>query len=88
MLHQCCINVALRLHELGNNGYIWISPVILDDHQQEQMRFQLPSAPGSSSVETHTHVCELEPQKFKNDNSKLQIHVHAGNYFRGKGNNS
>ena len=41
---------------LGNNGYIWISPIILDDHQQEQMRFQLPSTPGSSSVKTVTHV--------------------------------
>ena len=42
---------------LGNNGFIWISPIVVDDHQQEQKRFQVPSTPGASSVETHTHVC-------------------------------
>ncbi|XP_019849816.1 PREDICTED: exosome complex component RRP4-like [Amphimedon queenslandica] len=48
---------------LGNNGYIWISPIILDDHQQEQMRFQLPSTPGSSSVKTVTHVATIEERE-------------------------
>ena len=27
---------------LGNNGYIWISTKVSDDHQQPQMRFQTP----------------------------------------------
>ena len=34
---------------LGNNGFIWISPQISDDHQQPQMRFQTP-ATGKGSV--------------------------------------
>ena len=29
---------------LGNNGYIWLSSVVCDDHQQPQLRFQIPSA--------------------------------------------
>lgn len=29
---------------LGNNGYVWISPQVSDDHQQPQMRFQTPSS--------------------------------------------
>lgn len=28
---------------LGNNGYIWISTQVTDDHQQPQMRFQTPA---------------------------------------------
>ena len=28
---------------LGNNGYVWISPQVSDDHQQPQMRFQTPA---------------------------------------------
>ena len=27
---------------LGNNGYVWISTKVSDDHQQPQMRFQTP----------------------------------------------
>ena len=34
---------------LGNNGYVWISPQVSDDHQQPQMRFQTP-ATGKGSV--------------------------------------
>jgi len=34
---------------LGNNGYIWISTKVSDDHQQPQMRFQSPL---SESVKT------------------------------------
>ncbi len=30
---------------LGNNGYIWISTKVSDDHQQPQMRFQTPILP-------------------------------------------
>lgn len=30
---------------LGNNGYIWISTKVSDDHQQPQMRFQTPHLP-------------------------------------------
>ena len=41
---------------LGNNGYVWISIIISSDNQQEALRFQVPSTPGSSSVETQTRV--------------------------------
>lgn len=43
---------------LGNNGYIWISPIVMDDHQHEQMRFQLDTA--TSSIDTHTHVSHIQ----------------------------
>ena len=39
---------------LGNNGYIWISPIVSDDHQQPQYRFQTPT--GVSSVEKEEKV--------------------------------
>ena len=43
---------------LGNNGYIWISPLVSDDHAKDGgMRFQTPSNPAASSVETTTKVC-------------------------------
>lgn len=38
---------------LGNNGFVWISPIVIDDNQQYVLRFQLPSAPGTSSVESN-----------------------------------
>ena len=52
---------------LGNNGYIWISPLVSDDHTQDgSIRFQTPSNLAASSVETttkvnntHTHMCTL-----------------------------
>lgn len=39
---------------LGNNGYIWISPIVSDDHQQPQYRFQTPT--GVSSIEKEEKV--------------------------------
>ena len=42
---------------LGNNGYIWITPLVSDDHQQPQFRFQTPTG-GGSSVEREDKVRE------------------------------
>lgn len=42
---------------LGNNGFIWISPLVKEDHQKDVLRFQVPSAPGTSSIEKETQVC-------------------------------
>ena len=36
---------------LGNNGYIWISPLVKENFSRDVLRFQVPSAPGTSSVE-------------------------------------
>ena len=53
---------------LGNNGYIWISPLVTDDHTQDgSIRFQTPSNPAASSVETTTKV----------NNTHTHTHVHA-----------
>jgi len=41
---------------LGNNGFIWISPIISDDHQQPQHRFQTPT--NVSSVEKEERVSQ------------------------------
>ena len=50
--HQLC-GVSLIL---GNNGFVWICPTIEDVQKQDQLRYQVPSAPGTSSVETAVHV--------------------------------
>ena len=42
---------------LGNNGFIWISPLMKEEHLKEEvLRFQVPSAPGTSSVEKKIEV--------------------------------
>jgi exosome complex component RRP4 len=48
---------------LGNNGNVWISPVVLDDHQQEQRRFQLSSDTGASSIDAPTHTVTMEERQ-------------------------
>ena len=41
---------------LGNNGYIWLSSVVCDDHQQPQHRFQIPSSNEEGPVQEEDKV--------------------------------
>lgn len=49
---------------LGNNGYVWISIIVSSENQQEALRFQVPSTPGSSSVETQSRVNQMKTSPF------------------------
>lgn len=44
----------------GNNGYIWISTKVSDDHQQPQMRFQTPVSEKQADREEAVKMEERE----------------------------
>lgn len=47
---------------LGNNGYVWLSTIVYDDHQQPQFRFQIPSGSEDPVLEESKPLTKDERQ--------------------------